>query len=369
MLFRSLIALLFAAISILEDSGYMARAAFLMDWLMHKIGLHGKSFIPMLIGFGCTVPAIMATRTLETRRDRLTTMMILPLFSCGARLPIYVLILAAFFPRRTVFSAFGLFGVTNQALLLFLIYLIGILLAVVWARVFRATLFRGETTPFVMELPPYRMPTLKGLAIHVGERTWMFLRKAGTIILLMVVILWALKSYPRLGAAEAQGFERQRVAVAARADLAQDEKRPQLAKIDAMEHEAELERSAIGRIGKAIAPILRPCGFDWKISTALLGAFAAKEVFISQMGVIYAVGSNEDEHSETLRQKLAENYTPLVGFCVMLFCLVSMPCMATVVVTAREGGSWRWPLLQMTYLTATAWAVTAAVYQIGSLLG
>ncbi len=366
MVFVPLIAILFLAISVLEDSGYMARAAFVIDRLMHKIGLHGKSFIPMLIGFGCTVPGIMATRTLETRRDRLTTMMVLPLMSCGARLPIYVLILGAFFPAYTVFRIFGFLDVTNQALLLFLIYLIGIVLAIICAKVFRGTILRGEATPFVMELPPYRMPTLRGLGIHVWERTWLYLKKAGTIILAIVIVLWAMKTWPGLDEARSQAFEQQRAAVVAKADLGEDAKEEQIAEIDNAEHEAQLEHSAIGRIGSTVAPVFRPCGFDWKISTAMLGAFAAKEVFVGQMGVIYSLGEDVDEESELLRQRLAAAYTPLVGFCIMLFCLISMPCMVTVAVTKRESGSWKWALLQVAYLTVLAWGVTAAVYQIGS---
>ncbi|MHC4981957.1 MAG: ferrous iron transport protein B [Planctomycetota bacterium] len=366
--FVPLIALLFVAISILEDSGYMARAAFVIDRQMHRIGLHGKSFIPMLIGFGCTVPGIMATRTLASRRDRLTTMMILPLMSCGARLPVYVLILGAFFPKHTLFSVFGVVEVTNQALLLFLIYGIGIALAMTWAKLFRRILFRGETTPFVMELPPYRMPSLKGIGVHVWERTWMYLRKAGTIILAIVVLLWALKTWPPLSAAERQSYKQQRAAIEASGRISENQKRDQSAAVDRAEQKAALGHSAIGHIGKAIAPILRPCGFDWKVSTALIGAFAAKEVFVGQMGVMYAVEAAEDGRSRSLREKLALDYTPLVGFCIMLFILISMPCAATFVVTWRESGSLKWPLLQVAYLTVTAWIVTTAVFQIASLV-
>ncbi|MDY6913436.1 MAG: ferrous iron transport protein B [Planctomycetota bacterium] len=367
--FVPLIMLLFMAISILEDTGYMARAAFVIDRLMHKIGLHGKSFIPMLIGFGCTVPGIMATRTLEARRDRLTTILVLPLMSCAARMPIYLLILGAFFPPRTVFKALGIFNVTNQAMLLFAIYLIGIILAIVCAKLLRKTLLRGEAMPFVMELPPYRMPTVKGLAIHMWERTWLYLRKAGTIILMIVVILWAMATWPALSETQVQTFEQQRTTIAARADLGKEQIRDRLSEIDNAELEAGLEHSAIGRIGRAVAPVLRPCGFDWKISTAMLGAFAAKEVFVGQMGLIYSVGADADEQSHLLRDRLAAEYSPLQGFCIMLFCLISMPCMVTVVVTARESGSLKWALLQVSYLTVLAWVITTAVYQAGSALG
>ena len=349
------ILLLFLAIAFLEDSGYMARAAFLMDRLMHKIGLHGKSFIPMLIGFGCTIPAIMATRTLETRRDRLTTILVLPLMSCGARLPIYALIIPAFFPQAW------------RGPMLWTIYIIGIVLAILLAKLLRVTLFKGEAVPFVMELPPYRMPTLRGLLLHMWERAWLFLRKAGTIILGVSVLMWALSVWPRPSAELTEPFEQQAAAVEARTDLAPQEKDDLLRSIDNAAAEAQLEYSAMGRIGRAIAPLLRPLGFDWKVSTAMLGAFAAKEVFVAQMGIVHAVGE-ADEESETLRSKLQATYTPLQGFCIMLFCLVSMPCMATMAVTKRETGSWKWALLQVGGLTALAWVITAGVYQVGLLL-
>jgi ferrous iron transport protein B len=349
------ILLLFLAIAFLEDTGYMARAAFIMDRLMHKIGLHGKSFIPMLIGFGCTVPAVMATRTLETRRDRLTTILVLPLMSCGARLPIYMLIIPAFFPQAW------------QAPMLWTIYIIGIVLAVALAKLLRATLFKGEAVPFVMELPPYRMPTLRGLLLHMWERSWLFLKKAGTIILGIAVLMWALSVWPKPGAEPMERFEQQRTAVEARADIGAEEKKDLLGEIDNAAAEADLEHSVIGRIGKGIAPVLRPLGFDWKVSTAMLGAFAAKEVFVAQMGIVHAVGE-ADEESETLRDKLQATYTPLQGFCIMLFCLISMPCMATVAVTKRETGSWKWALFQLGALTLLAWTLTAAVYQIGRLV-
>jgi ferrous iron transport protein B len=309
----------------------------------------------MLIGFGCTVPAIMATRTLETRRDRLTTILVLPLMSCGARLPIYALIIPAFFPQAW------------QAPMLWTIYIIGIVLAVALAKLLRATLFKGEPVPFVMELPPYRMPTLRGLLLHMWERSWLFLRKAGTIILGIAILMWALSVWPKPGAEQMERFEQQRAAVEARAEISIEDKKDLLAEIDNAEQEAALEHSVIGQIGKGIAPVLRPLGFDWKVSTAMLGAFAAKEVFVAQMGIVHAVG-DADEETDTLRDKLRATYTPLQGFCIMLFCLVSMPCMATVAVTKRETGSWKWALFQLGGLTLLAWALTAVVYQIGSLV-
>jgi len=325
------ILILFLAIAFLEDTGYMARAAFIMDRIMHKIGLHGKSFIPMLIGFGCSVPAIMGTRILENRRSRLTTIMVIPLMSCGARLTIYALLIPAFFAEPW------------RGPMLWIIYLIGIVLAIIAAKVLRLTVFRGETIPFVMELPPYRMPTLKGLLIHMWQRGWMYLKKAGTIILAISIILWAAMSYPKPAEESLAG-------------LSPDQAR-----------QKELEHSVVGRIGRSIEPVLKPLGFDWRIGTALIGATAAKEVFVAQLGIVYAVGS-DDAGSRSLREKLQANYSRLTGFCIMLFCLIATPCVATVAVTRQEAGSWGWALFQFFGLTCLAYVVTFIVYQIGSLL-
>jgi ferrous iron transport protein B len=353
--FLPVILVLFLAIAFLEDSGYMARAAFIMDRVMHKIGLHGKSFIPLLIGFGCTVPAIMATRTLENRRDRLTTMLVAPLMSCGARLPIYALIIPAFFQER------------YQAAMLWTIYMIGILLAIVTAKLLRRTILKGESVPFVMELPPYRMPTFTGLAMHTWERGWLFMRKAGTIILGISILLWALTTFPRLSPNDAALFESERQA-ARGSNLSPDALDEKLAQIDGEEAEKALQYSAAGRCGRVIEPLLKPMGFDWKIGTALIGAIAAKEVFVAQMGVLYSV-SNAEERSDTLREKLRSLYTPLTGFCIMLFCLVSAPCMATFAVTTRESGSLKWGLLQFGGLTLLAYILTIIAFQTGRLLG
>ena len=326
------ILLLFLAISILEDSGYMARAAFIMDRLMHEIGLHGKSFIPMLIGFGCTVPAIMATRTLETKRDRLTTMLVLPLMSCGARLPIYALFIPAFFPQQW------------QAPVLWSLYIIGIVIAIVLAKLLRSTLFRGEAAPFVMELPPYRTPTLKGTLIHMWERGWLFLRKAGTIIVGISIVLWLMTSYPKPTESRLVGLSEEEAANVA------------------------LSYSVAGRIGHALEPVMRPIGFDWKTSTAMIGAFAAKEVFVAQLGIVHSLGE-ADEESAPLREKLKREHTPLQAFCIMLFCLVSVPCMVTVATTWRESGAFKWAALQVVGLTALAYVLTLMVYQLGRACG
>ena len=322
------ILLLFAAIALLEDTGYMARAAFIMDRLMHKIGLHGKSFIPMLVGFGCSVPAIMATRILENRRSRLATIMVIPLMSCGARLTIYALIIPAFFPE-------GWHGP-----MMWLIYLIGIIIAIICIKVLRLTVLKGETIPFVMELPPYRVPTLKSIAIHMWQRGWMYLRKAGTIILAISILLWLASSYPKPSAESL-------------VDLGAEQTQ-----------QVRLEHSAIGRLGHIIEPVIKPLGFDWKIGTALIGATAAKEVFVSQLAIVYAVGST-DEGSTTLRQRLRANYTPLTGFCIMLFCLIYAPCVATVAMTRQETNSWAWAMFQFFALTALAYVLTLIVYQLG----
>ncbi|MBN1508157.1 MAG: ferrous iron transport protein B [Sedimentisphaerales bacterium] len=322
------ILLLFLAIALLEDSGYMARAAFVMDRIMHRIGLHGKSFIPMLIGFGCSVPAIMATRILENRRNRLTTILVIPLMSCGARLTVYALFIPAFFAPRW------------QGPVLWTLYVIGIVLGVACAKLLRQTVLKGETMPFVMELPPYRMPTAKAVFMHTWQRGWMYLRKAGTIILGASIVLWAAANFPRPSRQALAGLSEQ----AARQQV--------------------LQHSLVGRMGQAIEPVIRPLGFDWKIGTALVGAIPAKELFVSQMGIIYAVGT-DDQNTSSLSDRLRADYSPLVGFCVMLFVLISAPCAATVAMTRQESGSWRWAMFQYVSLMLLAYAITLVVFQVG----
>ncbi len=342
------IVLLFMAIAILEGTGYMARAAFVMDRFMSKVGLHGKSFIPLLIGFGCTVPAIMATRTLETRRDRLITMMVLPLMSCGARLPIYALLIPAFFAPKW------------QGPILWLIYVMGILLALGGAMVLRATLFKGETTPFLMELPPYRMPTAGSLLVQMWTRAWLYVKKAGTVILGAAIILWFLTYYPKPPADYLPPADFDQTSVAAAVPFSQitdpDQKQA-----------AELAYSVAGRVGRLLEPAIRPLGFDWRIGTALVGATAAKEVFVAQMGIVFAVGE-ADETSDYLRQRLRNRYSSLVGLCIMIFALISTPCIATFAITRQESGSIKWALAQSFGLTGLAWIITFIVYQGGTLL-
>lgn len=377
------IILLFMAIAILEASGYMARVAFIMDKLMHKIGLHGKSFIPFLIGFGCSVPAIMATRTLDNQRDRILTMLVTPFMSCGARLPIYLLIIPAFFEK-------------NQALVLWIIYLIGIVTAIITAKILGLTVLKGESTPFVMELPPYRVPTLKGVLIQMWERSWLYLKKAGTIILGISIIMWVLTVFPQYPEEKAAAFEEkiapiedaleiqtaeleslgfgiedepEKIAENERAVRLYEAISAQTEELEEMQNaysEAALEYSAAGRIGKFIEPAIKPLGFDWKIGTALIGAFAAKEVFVAQLGIVYSVGE-ADEESSALRTKLQENYSPLIAFSIMVFALLSAPCMATFAIVKRESNSWKWAFFQLTGMTAAAYIITLIIYQTGRL--
>ena len=454
------IMLLFISIAVLEDTGYMARAAFIMDRLMHKIGLHGKSFIPMLIGFGCSVPAIMGTRILENKRDRLVTILIIPLMSCGARLPIYALIIPAFFPSHL------------QGPMLWTIYVIGIILAVVLAKLLRTTIFKGESSPFVMELPPYRTPTIQGLLIHAWDRGRMYLKKAGTIILAISILLWWATAYPKLQIYSddydsqletlridyetelmdvnlelglPDGFDNIKIAldkwieddrseltttnslladrfletvieideIRIGFDRAVDEQglientpdfitvkyvfesrlteleeskpdyfpiaenyldnilSPYLAQSSEIEfkiYEENLNYSIMGRFGRFLEPVFRPMGYDWKLVTATLGALAAKEVFVAQLGIVFSVGE-ADSASSSLRQKLMDNYSPLIGFCIMLFSLISAPCVATLVVTRSETRSWGWALFQFFGLTVLAWILTTLVYQVGTFFG
>ena len=337
------IVLLFAGLALLEDTGYMARAAFLMDRVMHRFGLHGKSFVPMMTGFGCSIPGIMATRTLENERDRLTTMLVLPLMSCGARLPIWMLLIPAFFAP------------VWRAPMLFFVYSFGILLAFVLALALRSSVLRGEEAPFVMELPPYRIPTLRAVATRMLERSWLYVRKAGTVILGISILMWFITAYPKKDSYDVD------------AAVAAGQMTLSGAEIDDARAAEDLQFSVAGRVGKLIEPVIRPLGFDWKMGTAMIGAFAAKEVFVAQMGIVYAMGET-DEESDGLRETLAADYSPLVGLSMMLFLLIAAPCMATVAVTRRESGSWKWALLQVGGLTAVAYVISLTVYQVGRLI-
>ena len=313
------ILILYFFISILEDSGYMARAAFIMDKIMHRMGLHGKSFIPLIMGFGCNVPAIMATRTIEDRKSRLITMLVNPLMSCSARLPIYLVMIGAFFPNCASF-------------MLLCIYTAGILLAVIMARIFSKFLVKGEASPFVMELPPYRMPTSKSIMRHTWEKGAQYLKKMGGIIMIASIIIWFLGYYPQH---------------------------------DAYENVAEQqENSYIGQIGKAIEPVIKPLGFDWKLGIGLISGVGAKELVVSTLGVLY---TNEgDVENVNLSNRIP--ITPLVALAYMLFVLIYFPCIATFAAIKQESGSWKWAIFTAGYTTGLAWLVAFTVFQIGSLI-
>lgn len=313
------ILILYFFISILEDSGYMARAAFIMDKIMHRMGLHGKSFIPLIMGFGCNVPAIMATRTIEDRKSRLITMLVNPLMSCSARLPIYLVMIGAFFPNCASF-------------MLLCIYTAGILLAVIMARIFSKFLVKGEDSPFVMELPPYRMPTSKSIMRHTWEKGAQYLKKMGGIIMIASIIFWFLGYYPQH---------------------------------DAYENVAEQqENSYIGQIGKAIEPVIKPLGFDWKLGIGLISGVGAKELVVSTLGVLY---TNEgDVENVNLSNRIP--ITPLVALAYMLFVLIYFPCIATFAAIKQESGSWKWAIFTAGYTTGLAWLVAFTVFQIGSLI-
>lgn len=355
------ILILYAFISFMEDSGYMARAAFIMDKVMHKMGLHGKSFIPLVMGFGCNVPAIMATRTIESRNSRMITMLINPFMSCSARLPVYLLFAGIFFPEHAGLVLFGLYG-------------FGILLAVISARLFRKFLFPEEDTPFVMELPPYRMPTSKSVLIHMWDKAQQYLKKMGGVILIASVIIWFLSYFPQ-HSVQTKQIDVQIAQLDQRFEsgaVTETEKEEQLAELERTQAILQQEDSYIGRAGKFLAPIMEPLGFDWKMSIGLMTGMAAKEVIISTLGVLYT-GDSENESSLSDRL-LADTqpdgsptYTPLVVVAYLLFILIYFPCVATIAAIKEESGSWKWGMFSVLYTTFLAWIVAFAAFQIGSL--
>ncbi len=320
------ILILYAFISFMEDSGYMARAAFIMDKLMHKMGLHGKSFIPLIMGFGCNVPAVMATRTIESKRSRLITMLILPFMSCSARLPIYIMITSTFFAMK------------YRSIIMISLYAIGIVMSVIVSRIFSKWLMKSEDVPFVMELPPYRFPTGKAIARHTWEKGKQYLKKMGGIILVASIIVWALGYFPH-----------------------NEELTPQ----------QQQEQSYIGRIGKAVEPVFKPQGFDWKLSVGLISGVGAKEIVASTMGVLYSGDESVADDSEAdnakyeylYKKMAADGITPLIAFCYLLFVLLYFPCLATIAAIKNESGSWKWAIFTALYTTAVAWIVSAVVYQ------
>lgn len=322
------ILILYFFISFMEDSGYMARAAFIMDKLMHKMGLHGKSFIPLIMGFGCNVPAVMATRTIESRRSRLITMLILPLMSCSARFPIYIMIIGTMFAKQ------------YRSSVMMSLYIVGIIMAVVMSRLFSKTLFKGEDTPFVMELPPYRFPTAKAIGRHTWQKGKEYLKKMGGIILVASLIVWALGYFPHN---------------------------------EQLSREQQQEQSYIGRIGHVIEPVFRPQGFDWKLDVGLISGVGAKEIVASTMGILYhsddaAEEGSEESYSHLQKQMVADGITPLASYCFLLFVLLYFPCIATIAAIKGETGSWKWAIFAACYTTVLAWIVSAVVYQVGSLI-
>lgn len=374
------ILILFFFITIMEASGYMARIAFIIDKLMHKVGLHGKSFIPMLMGFGCNVPAIMATRTIENKNDRLVTMLILPFMSCSARYPVYILLISAFFDAY-------------QGSILFGIYMIGILLAGIFAWIFKKTLFKKDTIPFVMELPPYRMPVFKSVLKQTWFKGQQYLRKMGTIILVASVIVWALGYFP-VGSHVDEIIEKEKEMVelsyanakenakASGTSMARiiQEKSDAMSFLELKRQRLKQENSFIGRLGKFIEPIIKPLGFDWKMGVSLIAGGAAKEIVISTMGVLYQTEPDVNEN-QTLINKLREQtyeegnkegqpiFTPLIALSFMLFILIYFPCIAVIAAIKHESGKWKWSLFLAIYTTLAAWIVAFITYQVGTMLG
>lgn len=344
------ISVLFLVIGILEDSGYMARAAFLMDRVMRRVGLHGRSFIPMLSGYACAVPGIMASRVIENRQDRLATIMVVPLMSCSARLPVYTLLIGSFIPASTLPFGIGLQGVTLLGM-----YLLGTLTALAVAAVFKRTLLRGPVRPMILELPSYRWPSLRTLGVTVWQRAMMFVRRAGTVILALSIVIWALQTYPRTPVDESLPAE--------------------------VQQEQQLEASALGSIGKVIEPVVAPLGYDWKIGVSIVASFAAREVFVSTMGTIYGVGSEEDNQlalGDRLQQERNPEtgepvYSTLVALGLMVFYVYALMCMSTTAITVREAGGgrvgWSWAAIQFGYMLALAYGGAWLVYRGGLALG
>jgi len=335
------IGLLFLFLAVLEDSGYLARAAYLADRFMARVGLHGKAFVPLLSGFACAVPAIMAARGIESRKDRLVTMLVTPLMSCSARLPVYALLIGALFAGQTVGP------LSMGGLLLFGLYLLSVATAVAVAFVLKQTILSSPTPALVLELPSYRWPRPQDVARRVGERCWVFIRDAGSIILAISIVMWALLYFPRATPEQL-----------------------------AASPTAQVDRSIAGTIGQAIEPAIEPLGYDWKVGVGLLASFAAREVFVSTMALVYGVDDEED--AEPLRRKMAQIpgpdgqgrlYTPRMGLSLMIFFLYAPQCMSTFAVLRRETGGWKWPVFAVGYMTALAWVASFVVYQVGGWLG
>jgi ferrous iron transport protein B len=363
LVFLPQILLLFLFISILEDTGYMARAAFLLDRLMSRIGLHGKAFLPLMSGFACAIPAIMATRTIEDRRDRFATILIVPFMSCSARLPVYTLMIAAFFAGQSVFGFVSL-----GALLMLAMYLLGIATALIVAFVLKHTLLKAPPPPFIMELPPYRLPSVRTVFQNMLTRAWLFVKRAGTVILAISIILWALMYFPRSGEPSPSSSQ---VTVSSADNAAAVREQPSSAE------GSQLTQSFAGKLGHVIEPVIRPLGFDWKIGVALIASFAAREVLVSTLSIIYNVGKDDDAQSTSLisaiRNAKDENghavWTPLTALTLMVFFVLAMQCMSTLAIVRRETNSWAWTAFMVAYMTGFAYIAALVTYQGGRLLG
>ena len=364
------IAMLSFFIALLEASGYLARVAYVIDRLMGRVGLHGKAFVPMLSGFACAIPAVMATRTIEGRRDRLITMLTLPMISCSARLPVYAIVTAVAFA-----GAPRVFGILSAgAVVLFSMYALSVCATLAAAAVLRRTVLKGPRLPLLLELPPYRVPVWSNIFLVAWRRTRKFLEDAGAIILTMTVILWALLSYPHSSEIDARYDDARQAALAATTDAAAQEER--LAELAGQQAGEQLRYSLGGRLGQAIEPTIEPLGFDWRIGVGIIGAFAAREVFVSTLGIVFGI-EEADEESVSLRESLqnathadgSRLMTPLAGVSLMVFFVLACQCMSTIVVVRRESGGWYWPTFMFGYMSVLAYVASLAVYQVGSALG
>jgi ferrous iron transport protein B len=374
--FVPIIMFMFFGIAILEDSGYLARVAFMMDRVFRLFGLHGSSVMPFIvsggIAGGCAVPGVMATRTLRSPKERLATLLTVPFMNCGAKLPVLALLIGAFFS-------------SNQAGYMFLATIVSWSVALLTAKLFRSTVLRGEPTPFVMELPPYRFPTFKGLLIHTWERTWQYIKKAGTVILGISILLWAMMTYPGLPEEKQQDFARQKTEIMTTypADIAEGlalagkeqteamkELNDKLLEVENRQAESALRNSVAGRIGIALESVSRFAGFDWRTNIALVGGFAAKEVIVSTLGTAYSLGSVDPEESTSLKDRLGNdaNWNPVVALAVLAFIMFYAPCFVTVVCIAKESGSWKWAFFSMGFNTVFAFALAVLIYQVGMFL-
>lgn len=362
--------LLFFFIALMEDFGYMARAAFVLDRLMKRVGLNGKAFLPLLSSFACAIPGVMATRTIEDRNDRLATILVAPLMSCSARLPVYTLMIGAFIPAVPVLGIFDLKGVT-----LFAMYFLSILAGLAMASLFRKTFLKGNQAPFVFELPPYRIPNWKTIFFLMWDRGKEFLYRAGSIIFFISIILWFLVSYP---ASQALSGKYESLRSEALQTLAGDQLESRLARIKTEQAGERVRQSYAGRMGRAIEPVIEPLGYDWKIGIGLVASFAAREVLVSSLAIVYNVGEDADETSVDLIDAMRNEkspvtgkpvYTPLVAVSLMVFFVLACQCMSTLAIVKRETNSWRWPLFMFAYMTMLAWGGAFLVFQTGRLLG